>query len=273
MKRNKLYTLLSIVILICLFGIAAICNQCAADTVEDVESTEEEAEAATEEAVEEEGGETPESEEEETVEEEPAEGEEDAEEEEETVEEIEEMEDLEEEDATVQVIEQTIELSVEIYEGGYLIENEEVLHKYDFIQYAGDTENNNHCKGFISYNLSPLLGMTVNSAVFRLSPFVEQGNPSSFYPISFYATEWGERPIVSSDFNLSGILFHQSNTEGIDCTSIDLKNELQSAINNGKSRFQIIFYFTGVESDNDNEWDGWTYSAQANGQLTINYIP
>ena len=104
MKRNKLHTLLSIVILICLFGIAAICNQCAADTVEDVESTEEETEAATEEAVEEEGGETPESEEEETVEEEPAE-EESAEEE--AVEE-EEEENIEKEAPTI---------TLEIYEG------------------------------------------------------------------------------------------------------------------------------------------------------------
>jgi len=104
MKRNKLYTLLSIVILICLFGIAAICNQCAADTVEDVESTEEETEAATEEAVEEEGGETPESEEEETVEEEPAE-EESAEEE--AVEE-EEEENIEKEAPTI---------TIEVYEG------------------------------------------------------------------------------------------------------------------------------------------------------------
>ena len=68
MKRNKFYTLLSIVILICLFGTAAICNQCAADTVEEVEGTEGEAEAA-EEAVDE-GSKTPESEEEELLREE-----------------------------------------------------------------------------------------------------------------------------------------------------------------------------------------------------------
>jgi len=70
MKKNKLYILISIIVLICFFGTAAICNQCAADAVEEAESTEEEVEAVVE-AVEEEG-ETPESEEEETEEEEPA---------------------------------------------------------------------------------------------------------------------------------------------------------------------------------------------------------
>lgn len=54
MKKNKLYILLSIITLICLFGTAAICNQCAAGTVEEVEGTEEEAEAAADETVEEE---------------------------------------------------------------------------------------------------------------------------------------------------------------------------------------------------------------------------
>ncbi len=266
MKKNKIYIILVILAIISLLSFAALCNPNEAVNDNPIDESDDEEVAAdqtdttsTEDTT---GKEGEEANQEDTIEEE-----------EETVEEIEEMEDLEEEETIVQAVEQTVELSVEIYECGYLIENEEVLHKYDFVQYAGDTENNNHCKGFISYNLSPLLGMTVNSAIFRLSPFVEQGNPSSFYPISFYAAEWGQRPILSSDFNLSGTLFHQSNTEDIDCTSIDLKNELQLAINNGKSRFQIIFYFTGVESDNDNEWDGWTYSAQANGQLIVNYIP
>ena len=76
MKKNKLYILLSIIALICLFGTAAICNQCAADTVEEVEGTEEE-EAAAGETVEEE---------------EPAEGEEASEEEEETPEQEEQKE-------------------------------------------------------------------------------------------------------------------------------------------------------------------------------------
>ena len=102
MKKNKLYILLSIIVLICLFGTAAICNQCAADPVEELESIEEETEAA-EEAVDE-GSETPESEEEETVEEEPAE-EESAEEE--AVEE-EEEENIEKEAPTI---------TLEIYEG------------------------------------------------------------------------------------------------------------------------------------------------------------
>jgi len=76
MKKNKLYLIISIITLICFFGTAAICNQCAAGTVEEAESTEEETEAAVEDVE----GETPESEEKETEEEELADGEEETEE-------------------------------------------------------------------------------------------------------------------------------------------------------------------------------------------------
>jgi len=79
MKKNKLYLLISIITLICFFGTAAICNQCAAETVEEIENAEEEEEAVVEESVEEEDK-TPESEEEETEEEESAEEEEEVEE-------------------------------------------------------------------------------------------------------------------------------------------------------------------------------------------------
>lgn len=106
MKKNKLYILLSVVVLICFFGTAAICNLCAADTLEKVDSTIGEDEVTAEEAAEEVGGETLESEEEE-----PSEGEEDADEEESSE---------EEEEAP------TIEL--EIYEGPLYSQSDDVCY-------------------------------------------------------------------------------------------------------------------------------------------------
>lgn len=66
MKKNKLYLLISITTIICFFGTAAICNQCAAKTIEEAESTEKETEAAAKE----EGSEIPKSDEVEETEEE-----------------------------------------------------------------------------------------------------------------------------------------------------------------------------------------------------------
>jgi len=103
MRKSKLYLILAIIISLTLFTTAAICNQCAAASAEEKESTIEE-EAAVEEA-EEEDSETLESDEEESTEEESDE-EEPAEEEE--AEEEEEEENIETEAPTI---------NLEIYEG------------------------------------------------------------------------------------------------------------------------------------------------------------
>jgi len=108
MKKNKLYLLISIITLICFFGTAALCNQCAADTVEETDSTIGEDEITSEETAKEEE-ETPESEEEETEEEEPSEEEEETSEEEPSEEEEETSEQEEQKEAPT--------ITLEIYEG------------------------------------------------------------------------------------------------------------------------------------------------------------
>ncbi|MBC8387823.1 MAG: hypothetical protein H8E13_07220 [Actinobacteria bacterium] len=167
----------------------------------------------------------------------------------------------------------TTELKVVIYECGYLIRNEEVLHKYDFIQYIGDTGQNNPCRGFISYDIASISGVTVESVQLTLTLFRGESNPLSFYPISFYVTSWGSKPVNQSDYALTGILVGQSYNENIVYGSTTLKDKLQRAIDDGKDRFQIMFYFTGLETNGNNQWDDWTYSAQANGHFIVNHIP
>ena len=265
MKRKKLYIFISILTSIFLFSTAAICNQCAA-TPEEEKTVIEEGEEVGGEVTEEE--EENEKESEETIEEKSKVTEEAKEEKEQTPE-------TKSGDEPQDKNLASTKLRVEIYESGYLIRNEEVLHKYDFIQYVGDTDHNNPCKGFISYDITPLAGVTIESAILTLAPFRGGGDPSSFYPICLYATSWGTRSLTQSDFALAGILVGQSYSENIECTTDSLKDELQRAIDDGKDRFQLMFYFTGIETDSDNQWDGWSYSAQADdlGHFIINYIP
>ena len=260
MKRKKLYIFISILTSIFLFSTAAICNQYAAPPEEEKTGIGEEVAEAAEEEI----GEEATEEEEET--------------EEESEETIEEKEQTSETKSGGEPQEKNLastKLRVEIYESGCLIRNEEVLHKYDFIQYVGDTSSNNPCKGFISYDITPLAGVTIESVILTLAPFRGCGDPSSFYPISIFVTGWGAEPIIRSDFDLSGILVGQFSNENIECTTDSLKDELQRSIDDGKNRFQLMFYFTGLETDSDNQWDGWSYSAQDDdlGHFIINYIP
>jgi len=47
---------------------------------------------------------------------------------------------------------------------------------------------------------------------------------------------------------------------GITCNVSKLKEELQRAINEGKSRFQIRVRFSGPYTDGDGQADSWRYS-------------
>ncbi|MBD3181422.1 hypothetical protein GF312_03960 [Candidatus Poribacteria bacterium] len=275
--KKKIYLILSVIATLLFFTTAAVCNQCTAQTEEEIiEEAEEESvdEKATEETEEEPSEET----EEETTETEPAEEEPSEEAEEEVTEDVKEESGVEnpqpELEETQRVSTISRELNVKISEVGYMISGEDVLHPYEAVQYIGDTAKNNPCRGYISYDISSLSGVNVESAFLELGPPYERyGDTSAFYPISIYSASWGARALNPGDFGLAGNLIGESNNEIIEISSDVLKGELQQAIDDGAVRFQIIFYFKGLETDNDNQWDGLTYSAQANGNFIINYTP
>jgi hypothetical protein len=48
-------------------------------------------------------------------------------------------------------------------------------------------------------------------------------------------------------------------SQAIICTTDDLRNEIQKAIDSGKTRFQIRIHFSGKISDNDDQMDFWSF--------------
>jgi len=137
--------------------------------------------------------------------------------------------------------------------------------------YAGDSENNKPCLGFISFNITGLAGKTVNSVNLSFVNPVISGAPMSYLD-SFWINivDWGAEPIVQNDFNLIGVAIQSFINPTISCTSENLKSELQKAINSGKSRFQVRVHFAGPYTDNDGAKDGWEYS-QSNINLNVKY--
>jgi hypothetical protein len=71
--------------------------------------------------------------------------------------------------------------------------------------------------------------------------------------------DWGAGALEMADFNTAYVQIQSFNDPVITCTNSKLKTELQSAINNGKSRFRIRIRFTTPASDADGQWDGWDY--------------
>ncbi|MES0342050.1 MAG: hypothetical protein ABUK08_07035, partial [Candidatus Humimicrobiaceae bacterium] len=77
-------------------------------------------------------------------------------------------------------------------------------------------------------------------------------------------------PIIQDDFNLEGVAIANYSSPNITCNVAKLKEEIQKAINAGKSRFQIRVHFGGAYTDDDNEDDGWSYAQnKVNLNVTI----
>jgi len=136
--------------------------------------------------------------------------------------------------------------------------------------YAGDTSKNKPCSGFVSFDISGLGGSTVETASLILSGAVVSGDPlfSSYRMLYINVLDWGAESITQNDFELDGIFIAGYTSPGITCNISKLKEELQKAINGGKSRFQIKIYFCGPFTDNDNKDDWWKYS-QSNVNLNV----
>ena len=139
--------------------------------------------------------------------------------------------------------------------------------------YAGDTSNNKPCSGFISFDISGLGGSTVETASLTFSDVTELGAPLYFpnFPnrmLNINVLDWGAEPITQNDFKLVGIFVASYDYPNITCNVSKLKDELQKAINEGKSRFQIRIHFSGPYTDDDSKNDGWRY-LQSNVNLNV----
>jgi len=158
-----------------------------------------------------------------------------------------------------------------IAEGGY-IENGGITNAGGCL-YAGDSNNNKNCRGYISFDITGLAGATINSINLTFSIKQKWGNPSFFGPFYINVLEWGAHPIVQADYSLIGLPITHYNSDGdgnLVCNVDLLKTQLQNAINNGKTRFQIRILSTGSSTNNNNQWDGWEYD-QSGVNLNVTY--
>ena len=141
--------------------------------------------------------------------------------------------------------------------------------------YAGDSEDNKPCSGFISFDISGLSGKTVDTASLTLTGASVSGDPLGFSdPLTLWinSLNWGAEPIIQSDFMLAGVAIANYDSPNITCNVTKLREELQKAINDSRSRFQIRIHFGGAYTDNDDEDDGWDYS-QSNINLNVTAGP
>jgi hypothetical protein len=188
-------------------------------------------------------------------------------------EEVEEEEEEEEEEPEV------INLNVPkvTTEGGYIEQNGKInsgggLFAGDSAAGSGYT-GDRPVKGYVSFDITGLSEKTIDKATLTLNINTIYGTPDpAFGGIWVGVVDWGAEALVLSDFGLPQVgiqLFNMAGDGSITCDTATLKTQLQNAINDGKSRFQIRISCPGTISIN-NTWDGWSY-LQAGVNLNIDY--
>lgn len=150
-------------------------------------------------------------------------------------------------------------------EGGYIEYEGETYNGGNL--YAGDSDKDKSCMGFVSFDISELKGGTVKSANLTLAGATVMGEPLPFFEmLNINVLNWGVRPIKQDDYNTHGTLVAIYNAPNIICNVSKLQEELQKAINDGKSRFQIRIHFSGPKTNSNGQYDGWKYT-QSNVNL------
>jgi hypothetical protein len=145
-------------------------------------------------------------------------------------------------------------------EGGSISRDGAVGYRVANYHSVGDTYTNEPCKGFISFDITSLGGAIITDATLTVEDPYIIGDPSDFTPLWVSSANWGPRNIVPDDYNIQVELIQDFNTPAFICDSPDLKRLIQDAIENGRDRFQIVLFFIGTATDDDNEWDIWQYS-------------
>jgi hypothetical protein len=147
----------------------------------------------------------------------------------------------------------------------------EFLYDYTGI-IPGDTgEDNPEVRGFMSYDISQLLGAAIESA--KISGTAESlyGTPVATYgPMIIKSVYWGARTISPSEFDLNGTEITSISKTNFTKSPEALKDTLQSAVNRGLKRYQLCFYFEMSQTDGDGESD-YIYYPFPDIVLTVTY--
>ena len=120
--------------------------------------------------------------------------------------------------------------------------------------------------GFVSFDISSLEGVTITEAVLDMGGIGKHGDVSFFGSLYLNSLNWGpnrlsnvSRAALEGEGAIIGQGYPSDGSQPIICTHNDLKKEIQKAIDDSRTRFQIRIHFSGKITDNDNYGDYWMF--------------
>jgi len=168
----------------------------------------------------------------------------------------------------------TVSLNAVVRETGSInIGGSEGDDTYTGEMYIGDSGDNGMSTAHLSFNITDLAGVEVESATLTMEIFEVVGDNISFLDyLRIATTNYGARPLRVSDASITGNRIAQlpNSTTNISCSSSELINELQRKIDASTDRFQLKIYWSNPNSNDDGGPDGLKYQVE-DVSLTIQY--
>jgi len=163
-------------------------------------------------------------------------------------------------------------------ECGTYLENYNQPHQQGDYIFAGDSTSGSISKGYVSFNISSILGSQVHFARLDLKCKNKSNDPSFFGEfIIFSAKNWGARPLKGGDFNREDFEIGRYPSSGGGSSSIEgpgLADAIQDNVNSNNDRFQIIISPQAVPQNDpgrtNSNSDGFLYYV-ADLELFIEY--
>jgi len=139
---------------------------------------------------------------------------------------------------------------------------------------VGDTHQNKAIRGFLNFDISSLAGKEVVSAEMEFSNFHIENDPYSIIEkIWMESVYWGTGNIELGDYNIPGILLGEYDIPTFTCSSTQLIDIINQAIDNGHDRFQIRLSHKGLQTNHNGSWDSIAYGDPWPIRFNITYIP
>lgn len=129
-------------------------------------------------------------------------------------------------------------------ECGTYLENYNQPHQQGNYIFAGDSTSGSISRGFVSFNISSILGTRIHFARLDINCKNKTNNPSFFREfIIFKANNWGARPLKGGDFNREDVEIGRYPASGGGSAAVEgppVMDTVQDNIDSNNDRFQII---------------------------------
>jgi len=157
--------------------------------------------------------------------------------------------------------------------GGGTVEEDTVVY-VDLRVLTGDSGNDKSCRGFLNFDISSLSGKEVVAAEMIFNSFYPVGDPYSLIEkIWVEEVYWGNDGVKVGDYDSPGVILGEYDIPTFTCSSIELRDALNQAIENGHDMFQIRLRHKGYKTNHNASADGVRYGGIYQVEFNVIYLP